>query len=63
MVIYLEHTIGLMFQRASQIGEEAFIKIQKLVESGIIKETKDGYKYLVIEDKEEQLNDKEDESI
>ena len=63
MVIYLEHTIGYMFHQAQQISEEAVMEVQKLIESGTIKETKDGYKYLVIEDKEEQLNDKQDESI
>ena len=63
MVIYLEHTLGYMFYQAQQISEEAVMVVQKIVESGTIKETKDGYKYLVIEDKEEQLNDKEDESI
>ena len=57
MVIYLEHTIGFMFQNASKKGEEAIMEVQKLIESGTIKETKDGYKYLVIDD-----NKKVDES-
>lgn len=63
MVIYIEHTIGYMFHRAQQISEEAVMEVQKLIESGIIKETKNGYKYLVVEDKEEDLNDKQDETI
>jgi hypothetical protein len=62
MVIYLEHTIGLMFHQAQQKGEEAMMQVQRLVESGTIKEAKDGYKYLVIEDKE-NVNDKEDENV
>lgn len=63
MVIYIEHTIGYMFHQAQQIGEEAVMEVQKLIESGTIKETKNGYKYLVIEDKEENVNDKQDETI
>jgi hypothetical protein len=50
MVIYLEHTIGLMFQIASKKSEDAMMQVQQLIESGTIKETKDGYKYLVIDD-------------
>lgn len=63
MVIYIEHTIGYMFHQAQQISEEAVMEVQKLIESGTIKETKNGYKYLVIEDKEENVNDKQDETI
>ena len=62
MVIYIEHTIGYMINEASQKGEKALMKVQKLVESGTIKETSTGYKYLVIEDKE-NLNDTQDETI
>jgi hypothetical protein len=62
MVIYIEHTIGLMIQRAQEQGEKAMLKVQQLVESGTIKETSTGYKYLVIEDKE-NVNDKQDENV
>lgn len=63
MVIYIEHTIGYMFHQAQQISEEAVMEVQKLIESGTIKETKNGYKYLVIEDKEENVNDKQEEDV
>lgn len=63
MVIYLEHTLGYMFHKANQIGEDAVWEVQKLIESGTIKETQNGYKYLVIEDNEENLNDIQDETI
>ena len=56
MVIYIEHTIGFMYQRAMEKGEEALMEVQKLIDSGTIKETEKGYKYLVI-------NDNEDETI
>ena len=54
MVIYIEHTIGLMYQRAMEKGEEALMEVQRLIESGTIKETEKGYKYLVINDKQEE---------
>ena len=54
MVIYIEHTIGLMFQRAMENGEEAMMEVQKLIDSGTIKETEKGYKYLVINDKQDE---------
>jgi hypothetical protein len=38
------------------------LEVQKLIESGTIKETSTGYKYLVIEDKE-NVNDKQDENV
>jgi hypothetical protein len=60
MVIYIEHTIGLMFQQAMEKGEDAVMNVQRLVESGTIKETKTGYKYLVIEEK---VNDKQEENV
>jgi hypothetical protein len=62
MLIYIEHTIGYMINEATQKGEKALMKVQKLVESGTIKETSTGYKYLVIEDNE-NLNDNQDETI
>lgn len=54
MVIYIEHTIGLMFHQAMEKGEEAVMEVQKLIDSGTIKETQNGYKYLVINDKQEE---------
>ncbi len=54
MVIYIEHTIGLMFHQAMEKGEEAMMEVQKLVDSGTIKETEKGYKYLVINDKQDE---------
>lgn len=58
----MEHTIGLMIQRASQKDENAMMEVQQLVESGTIKETSTGYKYLVIENKE-NVNDNQDENV
>ncbi len=54
MVIYIEHTIGLMFHQAMEKGEDAVMEVQKLIESGTIKETEKGYKYLVINDKQDE---------
>jgi len=54
MVIYIEHTIGLMYQRAMEKGEQALLEVQQLIDSGTIKETEKGYKYLVINDKQEE---------
>ena len=62
MVIYIEHTIGYMINKATEKGEKAMLEVQKLIESGTIKETSTGYEYLVIEDNE-NLNDKQDETI
>ncbi len=61
MVIYIEHTIGYMINEATQKGENAMLEVQKLIESGTIKETEKGYKYLVINDNE-NLNDTQDET-
>ena len=54
MVIYIEHTIGLMYQQAMEKGQEAMMEVQQLIDSGTIKETEKGYKYLVINDKQEE---------
>ncbi len=62
MVVYIEHTIGLMYQRAIEKGEDAVMEVQQLIDSGTIKETEKGYKYLVINDNE-NLNDTQDETI
>jgi hypothetical protein len=58
----MEHTIGLMIQQAQEKGEKAMLKVQQLIESGTIKETSTGYKYLVVEDKE-NVNNKQDENV
>ncbi len=44
-----------MYQRAMEKGEEALMEVQKLIDSGTIKETEKGYKYLVINDKEDEI--------
>ncbi len=55
MVIYIEHTLGLMYQQAMEKGEDAVMEVQQLIDSGTIKETEKGYKYLVINDKEDEI--------
>ena len=45
MVIYIEHTIGYMINKATEKGEKAMLEVQKLIESGTIKETSTGYRF------------------
>lgn len=50
-----------MYHLAMEKGEENVMKVQQLIDSGTIKETEKGYKYLVINDNE-NLNDTQDET-
>lgn len=43
-----------MYHLAMEKGEENVMEVQQLIDSGTIKETEKGYKYLVINDKEEE---------
>jgi hypothetical protein len=51
----MEQTLGLMYHLAMEKGEEAVMEVQQLIDSGTIKETEKGYKYLVINDKEDEI--------
>lgn len=54
MVIYIEPTLALMYHKAMEKGHEAVMEVQQLIDSGTIKETEKGFKYLVINDNEEE---------